>query len=1184
MVNSRESLAKIPSMNNDANPYIITLDIYKEGYWAYDISNYYKGRVDDNGTPFMVRWFEHGQLKNVQGLRPFIRGTVGQHTVDDQTDPDNPKVVPSPDCSQIDQTGETTDTAPGGIAIYRMVNQCFTQEGMFYGEIGLKDSSGIVLSSVDIAFKVLGGRMNMLGARKFYVSELEKALTDFKAKFAELQKDFEDKMDEDEKNYQSKMDSNEQDFNARMTTELQNLQDHVNSYLSQYEGAVKYNIASLDHLASVASSIDAELKAADVANKQDFDNLKKDIVTKLSQMQLTPTVVTNLQELSTKYPKGAMGVFVTADDGCIAFFDGSQWQKGAKFEAAGLSLNSEKQISENNEVTKALLDKHNGQVVYSFHASPQNTTENGDSNFLRITKLPNGVSQFIFAIQSKIGSNPIVVFAEKQDDGSYISKSAAHLTTPTGNIDSTLINYAVNNDNTYLFLGGSAYSFKFSMDKSEGTNPFIQLSPDVPFNSPVKPLHDENTDTNLNLAGVDITVIGLKPFEEPFLGNYSNFYLDSAEATKDTADHFWSIGDFNKNDYLTKVVLKSTDLNSKIEIREKIDNEFVLKKTIKPYKKDDHTLVFYLNYLADNNGQLFLHGKFNFDFSNYGQLYEYDGGSEKISIPSTSETHAIVVPADIFRLKNPNFAADLIDQITSSASEEAFNKAFNKSGILLFSNLDKKLDQVPGSSFKNHFWNAMNFHRGEFISKVILKTTDPNSKVEIRENINNEYVLKKRVGVSITSSEEAEADVDYEAQNDGILFVSGIVAFSTSDSSEPLYEYDETDDPIHLTSTPGVSAYDFGIAVYSSNLPDSIMSKTISKISQDTEEDQTTKTKNRFTNLSNTIPRLQKIDKSFGLLGRWYIKKIANENYYVTNNDGAQIYFKISNASYFDINWKQMYNPDYARWAYAIDDGNFNSISTSQTRVDIPNKDTHIIRVVTDAINQEIGKWDLGNGFAFNKLSTDGTIAGLTPVDPVIMYFGDSITEGIRTLGMDANGPGCSVLHAYSWLSAQNLHAHPYLVGYGATGLYSKGSFNTNDYSVDWMTQGIAEKEIQPNLIVVNIGTNDGGINDDGFKDLYKSFVHKLFLKYPGVPIACMIPFNQIHANPITEVVSEAKDCFLIPTQGWDLTFTDGTHPDQAGSVKAAYNLAKAIQEQIGNTWQSHVLPEQSMDLSKLNS
>ena len=307
MVNSRESLAKIPSMNNDANPYIITLDIYKEGYWAYDISNYYKGRVDDNGTPFMVRWFEHGQLKNVQGLRPFIRGTVGQHTVDDQTDPDNPKVVPSPDCSQIDQTGETTDTAPGGIAIYRMVNACFTQEGMFYGEIGLKDSSGLVLSSVDIAFKVLGGSMNMLGARKFYVSEFEKALDNLNEIIENTKKDFSQELkqviDDARNAYES---------------ETKNAHDSLDALKSQ----IKANRDEQQNLSQHLAGTEQQIETHDVVTRPEFLDLGNRLNQQVANLRQNKTLYfQNLAELQTQYPNGTDNLCITLDDKHLHVYD-----------------------------------------------------------------------------------------------------------------------------------------------------------------------------------------------------------------------------------------------------------------------------------------------------------------------------------------------------------------------------------------------------------------------------------------------------------------------------------------------------------------------------------------------------------------------------------------------------------------------------------------------------------------------------------------------------------------------------------------------------------------------------------------------------------------------------------------------------------------------------------------------
>ena len=184
---------------------------------------------------------------------------------------------------------------------------------------------------------------------------------------------------------------------------------------------------------------------------------------------------------------------------------------------------------------------------------------------------------------------------------------------------------------------------------------------------------------------------------------------------------------------------------------------------------------------------------------------------------------------------------------------------------------------------------------------------------------------------------------------------------------------------------------------------------------------------------------------------------------------------------------------------------------------------------------------------------------------------------------MDEKGPGCSVLHAYSWISSQYLHAHPYLIGYGGTGLVNSGSFNTTDYSVDWMTQGISEKDINPNLIVINVGTNDGAATDDQFGEKYKSLLNKLILRYPGVPIMCMIPFNQTRANVISKIVTNAQDCYLVETKDWQINgtnTTDGTHPNEKGSNIAGFNLAIAIKKKLSEKWMNNTIFERAMKIN----
>lgn len=1154
-INKKLNLAAIPPTNNDGDPYILPLDIYKEGYQAYNISNWFKGRVGDNGTPFAIRWYSHGRLLNIHGMRPFIEGQVGDYTIDD-SDPDNVRIDMAEDASNIHIVGDVDDSKDGGVAIYRLINQAFPKSGIFYGKIGFmgtQDDGTLVNTGVDIVFKVLAGHMEMMSARKFYVTELEKALTEFKEKSAELQKDFQDKMD-----------SNEQNFNARMTTELQNLQDHVNSYLSKYEGAVKYNIASLDHLSAVASSIDAELKAANVANKQEFDQLKTDIATKLADMQIEPTVVSNITELQNKYPNGAIGMFITADDNCLAYYQNKKWNKGASYSSSGLSENTKKQLAKDDALSTSLLNIHNGEIVYSFHALDNDPSGHwcADDNYNLVSKLPKGYSHFAINIKSQVGSEPKIVIAELQDDGNYIGKSAINLKIGTGEPITTEFDYVVANDNTFLFISGKN-AFFYSLNSKD--NYLVQCN-GIAFDTETVP--NVSSKDKISFAGVNLTLFAFRPkFTEAIYANADNFY--SNVQTPGNSDHFWNVTKFRKGDVLTKAIAYG-ETNIKFEIRENVDGVFVLKKRVQSRDLGNGYVCADLNYSAKNDGIIFVSGTtYHVPAATTDELFEYDDTDAAIRLTPTANAHASVWRISIFKITFPTFLSDLVNETQSGAVNKAIDEVTHNQDIVLYDHMDDQLtNETVMSVNRDRYWGVYSFKQGDYLSKAIIKTTDAQASVEIREKEDGQYVLKSHVNSTAYQNGERICELDYTAANDGIIFVNADINYSISPEGI-LYEYVGT--PQSVVPQVSTGSIIFQMTIYTSN---SLINQTINaavdkmRSLQEIQENQAPK----FNLNLNCLPRLIEAQGKYTLFGRWYTKTIDGVEYHVTNNNGSEILFSVSNATYVEIDWKSMIDADNARWSYTIDDNDFNSISTTTQKIDIPDKDKHIIRIVMDAINQAIHKWDQGNGFAFSTITSDGTTAALKSANPIIMYFGDSITEGIRTLGMDEKGPGCSVLHAYSWLSAQFLNAMPYIIGYGGQGLKNPGSFNTADYSVDWMTQSIPENKINPNLIIINEGTNDTMIDDDHFSDLYKKFIHKLVMKYPGVKIGCMVPFNGRHGSPIRKIAEETKDCLLIDTSDWDITTTDGTHPNVEGSRKAALKLAQSIDKQLGQEWRSPLI------------
>lgn len=309
-INKKLDLAAIPPTNNDGDPYILPLDIYKEGYQAYNISNWFKGRVGDNGTPFAIRWYSHGRVLNIQGMRPFIEGQVGDYTIDD-SDPDNIRIDMAEDASNIHIVGDVDDTQAGGVAIYRLINQAFPKSGIFYGKIGFmgtQDDGTLVNTGVDIVFKVLAGNMNMLGARQFYVSELEKAILDFQAKTVEQKKDFE----------------------TQIQDVLQKLQDQYNQEVAEHQGALLNDTKGLEALSAEIESLIAKLKDSDViGTKQydnDMDNLKYLVENKLANMSYTPEAFPTAQDIQNTYPHGKAGIMLAVDTGHKWVYYANSWQ------------------------------------------------------------------------------------------------------------------------------------------------------------------------------------------------------------------------------------------------------------------------------------------------------------------------------------------------------------------------------------------------------------------------------------------------------------------------------------------------------------------------------------------------------------------------------------------------------------------------------------------------------------------------------------------------------------------------------------------------------------------------------------------------------------------------------------------------------------------------------------------
>lgn len=223
-------------------------------------------------------------------------------------------------------------------------------------------------------------------------------------------------------------------------------------------------------------------------------------------------------------------------------------------------------------------------------------------------------------------------------------------------------------------------------------------------------------------------------------------------------------------------------------------------------------------------------------------------------------------------------------------------------------------------------------------------------------------------------------------------------------------------------------------------------------------------------------------------------------------------------------------------------------------------------------ITNKLMKCDILNASTMKKscnYELKHNITGIYPQNKIGMFFGDSITEGIRVLGMSTQADGMSASKAFPFICCKNINAISYRVGFGGSGVISGGSGGIPPLNsvIDKITNTRYVDNFCPDFIVVNHGTNDAGTADDTFKSKYNEILDKLKIKYCGVPIFIIIPFNQFYSTQIRECTANRSYCYLIETAEWGITYTDGLHPNEVGAKTAGEKLADEILKILGKNY-----------------
>lgn len=305
-------------------------------------------------------------------------------------------------------------------------------------------------------------------------------------------------------------------------------------------------------------------------------------------------------------------------------------------------------------------------------------------------------------------------------------------------------------------------------------------------------------------------------------------------------------------------------------------------------------------------------------------------------------------------------------------------------------------------------------------------------------------------------------------------------------------------------------------------------------------------------------------DDKINFIGRWFEKEIGGVNHRVTVNDGSEFQFAVSGTETVTVVFTVITSLKTPYYAYMIDGSDPERKHITDGDISLPDTGEHVIRIITDGITESESKYKNEIGFAFRDIDAHGgTVIGIKPLNKTVMFMGDSITEGVRALSMDADSDGNSATHSYPWYCASRLGAIAINCGFAASGTVGAGSFAPFLDTVNRFSETRENSMPAPDVIVINYGHNDVYFNESDVTPRYNAALDALRTKYPDAPIFVLIPFSQTHADTIRECCAGRDYITVVETNGWNPSTTDGIHLNSLGANSVGVRLAAVIRQTL---------------------
>ncbi|CAM3040952.1 SGNH/GDSL hydrolase family protein [Lactiplantibacillus plajomi] len=297
--------------------------------------------------------------------------------------------------------------------------------------------------------------------------------------------------------------------------------------------------------------------------------------------------------------------------------------------------------------------------------------------------------------------------------------------------------------------------------------------------------------------------------------------------------------------------------------------------------------------------------------------------------------------------------------------------------------------------------------------------------------------------------------------------------------------------------------------------------------------------------------------------GRWVERRLGATPVLYSTNLGAEFDVLVEGAGWLAIELvpRQVALPNWL--AVQIDGLPYQRFPITAATIRLTlDRQPHVIRVVMSGNTDGDPVWAGHAGFAVKGVRSDGQLTPVRLGRREITFIGDSITAGCWVTGRQP-GEDYRAETNYAAVASDALNARNVRIAYSAAGLSRGGTggvpplgavLTAIDGATPWQPAAT-------DLVVVNVGTNDGGQSGDEFAVTLRTFLNQVLDLYPATPLAVVIPFNQRFDRTIRRVMAAMPVGQLIETAYWQPSLTDQVHPDLAGSRIAGQRLAAALRQ-----------------------